>query len=102
MPNGRFFEADLTDPALQTIRDAGGRMDTSDLIAHLEATLPLSDEDRELLKGRTDTKFSQHVRNIKCHRNIAGNLIYEGYLLDVPDGFEITPKGIAYLKKKGL
>lgn len=101
-PN-RISEVDLTDAALQVIRaEPNGRISTTKLIAELRKVLKLSIEDEEILDGRHDDHFSQIVRNIKSHKGTPGNLIYEGYLMAVPKGLEITEAGLLRLKNKGL
>lgn len=74
---------------------------TTDLIDVLRKSLPLSEGDEAPLKGRGDDKFSQHVRNIKSHKDMPGNLIYEGLLEEISDGFRITSAGLDYLVKNG-
>lgn len=64
-------EAELIDPAIQIIKDYGKNgISTSDLIKELRLILKPSGEDTKQLKGRSDDKFSQKVRNLKSHRKL--------------------------------
>lgn len=99
----RISEADLTIPALRVVRDTPkGQITTTNLIAGLRKIMTLSPGDEELLEGRNDDHFSQIVRNIKSHKGTPGNLLAEGYLENVGDGFKITDAGRRYLESKGL
>ena len=53
-------------------------MRTSDLIKALEDHFAPEGDDAEILAGRSDTRFSQIVRNIVSHRDAAGNMINDG------------------------
>ena len=48
------------------------------LIRALEQRFNPEGEDAEILAGRSDTRFSQIVRNIVSHRDQAGNMINDG------------------------
>jgi hypothetical protein len=54
-------------------------MKTADLIAALEKWFAPEGKDAEILAGRSDTKFSQIVRNIVSHRTVSTNLIGAGW-----------------------
>jgi len=76
----RIKERDTYLPVLEYLDDVpGGFLKTSDLITALESRFRLSAADAEILAGRSDTRFSQIVRNIVSHRDIDGNLIKEGW-----------------------
>lgn len=99
----RVRESDLTIPVLLALRAApNGQMTTSDLIEHLRTTLPLSDGDLEILDGRNDERFTQIIRNMKSHKESSTNIIYLGYIQEIPRGFRITQKGVSFLESKGL
>jgi hypothetical protein len=86
---GRIGEADIRQSVLDIIDAEPNReISTTDLIAKLRAQLPLSAEDEALLDGRKDDRFSQIVRNIKSHKDQAGNLIHDGHLIEVKGGFK--------------
>ena len=59
----RIEEKSLILPALYFISKEG-KLNTSDIIKRLEAALSPTGEDAEILSGRSDTKFSQKVRNL--------------------------------------
>jgi hypothetical protein len=63
-----YSEPELVIPALRVINE-GGRagVDTSTLIRRLTQKLKPTRHDAEILDSRSDTHFSQKVRNLKCH-----------------------------------
>ena len=63
----KHSEPELVIPALQFIRNNPTGVTTTDMIAHLIATLHPSGEDMDLLQGRNDPKITQIVRNLKSH-----------------------------------
>ena len=66
---GRITESELVLPALRIIADNPG-ISTSDLIEKLTEQLRPAGEDLEILDNRTDTKFSQKVRNLTSHETL--------------------------------
>lgn len=87
--SGRIGEADIGQYVLDIIDAQPGRqITTTKLIAELRKIVPLSAEDEEQLDGRNDDRFSQIVRNIKSHKNSAGNLIHDGHLIAIKGGFK--------------
>ena len=89
-------EHELVGPALRHLAATpNGYLSTSDLIAALEAEFAPSGEDAEILEGRSDTKFSQKVRNLVSHRNGGGGLTCHGYATYSRSrrGFTITDSG---------
>lgn len=96
----RISERDVLGPALDFLNDApDGFMTTSDLIAALEQQFQPEGEDAEILKDRSDTRFSQIIRNIVSHRKSATNLIGAGYATydRTRRGLRITEKGRLFL-----
>jgi len=98
---GRIKEQDTYIPALNLLNNApNGFMKTSDLIKGLENHFAPVGEDAEILAGRSDTKFSQIVRNIISHRNVPSNLIGSG-LAEYDNrnrGLRITENGRRFLE----
>ncbi len=64
----RIPEKDLILPALYIIK-RDGPITTTELIEELTAVFNPSGEDAAILAGRSDSKFSQKVRNLKSHRD---------------------------------
>jgi 5-methylcytosine-specific restriction protein A len=61
-------ESELLIPALQIIKDNPG-ISTTGLIKELANEMVLSEKDKEILNNRSDTHFSQKVRNLcRSHR----------------------------------
>ena len=89
----RHYEADILVPTLRGL-DAHGCMDTDARHEYLKGVLTLTDEDKEILEGRNDSRFSQIVRNQVSHRNDVGNIVADGYASYDPSlGLCITDKG---------
>ena len=96
-------EGELRMAALQILADApDGFMTTSELIAALEERFRPLGRDAELLPNRSDTYFSQKVRNMVSHRENTISLERQGYAEYVGhrNGLQITAAGRAYLKTK--
>ncbi len=89
----RIEEKELILPALYIIKRRGSAT-TSDLIGELTIFFNPSGEDAEILSGRSDTKFSQKVRNLVSHRESNSMDIYTTFAGGV---YGITKQGEAYL-----
>ena len=76
-----------------------GQITTSDMIEELPSYVHLSDEHAAANSSRKDSKFSQIVRNLKSHKTTKTNFIYQGYAEDVPGGFQITRKGLDFVRE---
>lgn len=53
----------------ELLKAPGCCLSTTQLISALSARLPISGKDAEIAFGRSDTYFSQKVRNTVSHRN---------------------------------
>ena len=90
---------------LPTLRIMAARKDgfvtTKELIGELEALFNPSGLDAEILEGRSDTYFSQKVRNLASHRATSNSFVTNGFAEYDGDkhGFRITDQGRALLKK---
>lgn len=96
----RVRERDVLIPVLEYLDEsAGGFMTTSDLIAALELRFEPRGDDAEILENRSDTRFSQIVRNVVSHRKTPTNLVGAGYAVydKTRRGLTITDKGRAHL-----
>ena len=95
---GRIPERTIAQEALKLLAQAqGGFMTTSDLIAALDNQFEPTGEDAEILDGRSDTRFSQKVRNLVSHRGYTNGLEANGYAAydKGRSGWTITPAGRA-------
>ena len=91
----RITESQLVLPALYLMSQSDrGIMTTSELIAKLTAVMHPTGVDAQILSGRSDTYFSQKVRNLKSH----DTLVRQNYATNYADGFQITPHGAAYVE----
>lgn len=92
MPSDRVSEPDLIVPALRAMaarRD--GFITTANLIGQLEALFKPAGKDAEIIPERSDTYFSQKVRNLVSHRTLvkSGYANYNGSRR----GYQITARG---------
>lgn len=92
----RIPENALIIPALECLYDSpNGRASTTSLRRYLEDAFSPEGEDAEILRGRSDMKFDQKVRNLKSHET----LLKLGYVTHYRGGFEITPAGRRFVEK---
>lgn len=73
MREKRIRERDLIDPVLKLISiyaDENGGLEVSRIHDLLRERVVLSAEDRKILNGRKDDRFSQVVRNLVSHRTL--------------------------------
>lgn len=76
-----------------------GEISTAELIAEMPSYIHLSDEHTTANASRKDSKFSQLVRNLKSHKTSKTNFIFQGFAEDIPGGFRITAKGLAFVRE---
>lgn len=97
----RISEGDLILPALWVISENSG-IATSSLIKKLEKIFRPTGEDAEILSGRSDTKFSQIVRNLVSHEKLV-KLGYATYIKGETKRsggvFHVTDQGVNYLQE---
>lgn len=99
---GRVCESDLVVPALRFMSERkDGFITTTELIAELEALFNPAGRDAEIIEGRSDTYFSQKVRNLISHKKASNNFIANGYAVHDTKrrGLRITDEGRALLSK---
>lgn len=93
-----YSESDLIVPTLNYLllnKDRG--LTTSQLIGLLSDELEISGRDAEILSGRSDTYFSQKVRNLVSHRTLESKGL-ASYVRTEHDGLHrITDVGEKYL-----
>jgi len=93
-----FHERDVVGPVLRVLNESLlGELTTTEIRLEVKRRLPLDASDFAPLKNRPDHRIDQVIRNIKSHKNTAGNPICEGLLKEVPKGLRITSKGKAHL-----
>lgn len=100
--DGQVCESDLVLPALRFMAERkGGFIATSDLILELESLFNPTGKDAEIIAGRSDTHFSQKVRNLVSHKT--NNFIAHGYAEHdaTRHGLRITDAGRDLIKKLG-
>lgn len=100
--NGVVQESDLVLPALRFMAESpNGFIETSNLIIRLEELFSPSGKDAEIIEGRSDTFFSQKVRNLISHRTTGKSFIANGFAKydDKRHGLEITESGRALFKQ---
>lgn len=98
-------EAQLRPVALKILaKSKAGFMSTSNLIGELEDYFKPQGKDATIIPGRSDTYFSQKVRNMISHRGSSTSLLKRGFVIYHKDrqGLEITQIGRDYIDAKGL
>lgn len=96
-------ERDLVEPALRAAAARGGFISTSDLIIELEQQFQPTGRDAQILDGRSDTHFSQKVRNLISHRDSSTSMFKRG-LAEYDEelqGIRITSLGRQHLATLG-
>ena len=93
-------ESELIVPALLVLAKSSSELSTTDLSQALREILRPSEEDLDILSGRSDDKFSQKVRNLRSHKTLEsrGLAVYQsrgrqGY-------WQITETGRAFIDAK--
>ncbi|HZG08236.1 MAG TPA: DNA damage-inducible protein D [Allosphingosinicella sp.] len=71
---------------------------TRDLIDELPRYIRVPEWTTAENNSRTDSKFSQIVRNLKSHKASSTNFIFQGYAEDIKGGFRATAKGLAFVR----
>lgn len=94
----RVRERDLVLPALQIIAVHGNQVSgltVTQITQELRRRMILSAEDRQILEGRKDDRFSQVVRNLVSHRTLEklGLAEYKRGGLFGIGAYVLTPKG---------
>lgn len=92
----QISERELVLPSLAIMASRpNGFIATSDLIAELEALFEPAGHDADIIDGRSDTHFSQKVRNLISHRNSTSSFIHNGFAEydEQQRGLRITDKG---------
>jgi hypothetical protein len=95
----RISERELVFPTLRLLdaSDAGW-MTTSKVIAHLTKLFSPSGQDAEILDQRSDTYFSQKVRNMISHRHQPSSFIHRGLVEYIESGLRISEYGRATVR----
>lgn len=92
----RITEKELILPALYVIDlEKTEQLDTSNLIKRLEKLLEIDEADQGIISGRSDSYFSQKVRNLKSHNTLVKN----GFTTYESGKFKITKEGKKYLNE---
>ncbi len=100
-----YSESELRIPVLQAVAASkSGFMATSDIIIAMTELFKPDGHDIEVLHGRSDTYFSQKVRNVVSHRSSSASLIKKGFAVYHKHlrGLEITEAGREHLKSKAV
>lgn len=91
----RITESQLVLPALYLMaKSEHGIISTSELISRLTAIMHPTGIDAQILDGRSDTYFSQKVRNLKSHNT----LVRQNLATNYEDGFMLTQQGYEFVK----
>lgn len=97
----RIREKDIVIPALQAAASNGGMITMTELIEKMEAHFQPTGEDADIIQGRSDTKFSQKVRNLVSHRDSGTSMFSMGYAVYHADteSIQLTDAGRNFLNQ---
>lgn len=76
-----YKEKDIR-PYVKLIVEEEGQITTTELNKRLREILPLNDDDKEILAGRNDDRFSQIVRNLVRYEGVNNIVDNHGYIVD--------------------
>ncbi|MCG2839919.1 hypothetical protein L6Q21_02845 [Sandaracinobacter sp. RS1-74] len=95
----RIRERDLIIPALKAAVGAGGEIQTTALIEQMTDQFEPEGEDAKIIQNRSDSKFSQKVRNLVSHRDTSTSMFSQGYATYHPEteSIRITDLGREFL-----
>lgn len=79
MVRRKLSEHDL-DVTVLYILNLQGDMSTTELKANVIQMLNPEGRNLDSLVNRNDTKIEQIIRNIVSHRDVPGNIVYEGFV----------------------
>lgn len=86
-----YSESQIRHEALKELSNSkSGTLTTSELIKKLEQRLTPTGKDAEIADGRSDTYFSQKVRNLVSHRDQGQGLVAMGYASYDPHNESLT------------
>lgn len=95
-------ESDVVPVVLMVLDEApDGTLTTEEVRRLVRQRLRLTREDTAPLRNRPDQRIDQIIRNIKSHKNAAGNPFNSGLLVDVPRGYAISEEGRRQLRDWG-
>lgn len=93
--NGITTENEIAEIVLRILfKKSRGRASYRELISAIPTLIKLTEKDLESSPTRNnEAVWEQRVRNIRSHKDVEGNYIYEGFLSAIPRGLEITELG---------
>lgn len=100
-----IHEGDLIIPTLRLLSDAkDGFLETSQLIVELTEIFNPTGKDAAIADGRSDTYFSQKVRNMISHRTVRKSFINQGFANydSKRNGLQITNEGRQFIASFGI
>lgn len=84
---------------LVMVSKPAGIMMTTDLIKELPKYIEVPVNTTNTSAMRKESRFPQLVRNLKSNKKNKTNFINEGYVQDIKGGFQITLKGLNFVKE---
>lgn len=78
----------------------GGVITTKELREEIPKRINIDSEYLEYSKTKKELKIEQIIRNLKSNKKNKTNFINQGYVLDIRGGFQITKKGLEFVKEE--
>ena len=100
----RISEEEILVESLRLLTEQDNKkLTTTELIKLLSSSFNPSGRDAEIIEGRSDTFFSQKVRNIISHRNNPNGIVARGLATYNPSSrpgtLTITSQGETYISR---
>ena len=76
-----------------------GIINTRELIEEIPNYIEIPEGQLEKSNVKNEPKYYQIIRNLKSNKSNKTSLFSRGYVTDIRGGFQITPKGLDFVKK---
>ena len=76
-----------------------GNILTKELMIEIPKYIDIPKKYKEISTTKNEPKFKQVIRNLKSNTKNKTNFVNQGYAILVKGGFQITPKGIEFVKE---
>lgn len=77
-----------------------GIITTTELIEEVPKYIIVPDKYKEISDSKKEPKYIQVIRNLKSNKKNKVNFIYQGYVNEIRGGYQITKKGLNFVKNE--
>lgn len=82
------------------ISKPAGIIYTTELIEEIPNYIIIPEKYQQISESKKEPKYIQVIRNLKSNRKNKSNFINQGYVTDIKGGYQITKKGLDFVKKE--